>query len=72
MRYIILKEIIPSMKDTPDYNENMCFIGLNYSIENDELFVYDTLEEAEIKKQELLNDSRYEGRELKIKETTEF
>jgi len=72
MRYIILKEVIPSMKNTPDYNENMCFIGLNYSIENDELFVYDTLEEAEIKKQELLNDSRYEGRELKIKETTEF
>ena len=25
-----------------------------------------------IKKVELLNDSRYEGRELKIKETTEF
>ena len=72
MRYIILKEVIPSMKDTPDYNEDMCFITLNYSIENDELYVYDTLEEAESKRQELLNDSRYEGRELKIKETTEF
>jgi hypothetical protein len=72
MRYIILKEIIPSMKDTPNYNEDMCFITRNYSIENDELYVYDTLEEAETKRQELLNDSRYEGRELKIKETTEF
>ena len=72
MRYIILKEVIPSMKDTPDYNEDMCFITLNYSIQNDELYVYDTLEEAEAKRQELLNDSRYEGRELKIKETTEF
>jgi hypothetical protein len=72
MRYIILKEVIPSMKNTPDYNEEMCFITLNYSIEGDELYVYDTLEEAEAKRQELLNDSRYEGRDLKIKETTEF
>jgi hypothetical protein len=72
MRYIILKEILPSMKDTPDYNEDMCFITRNYGIENDELYVYDTLEEAEAKKQELSNDSRYEGRELKIKVTTEF
>ena len=30
MRYIILKEVIPSMKNTPDYNEDMCFITLNY------------------------------------------
>ena len=60
------------MKNTPDYNEEMCFITLNYSIENDELYVYDTLEEAETKRQELLNDIRYEGRDLKIKETTEF
>jgi hypothetical protein len=72
MRYIILKELIPSIKNTPDYNEDMCFITLNYTIEGDELYVYDTYEEAEVKRQELLNDSRYEGRELKIKETTEF
>jgi hypothetical protein len=72
MRYIILKELIPSMKNTSDYNEDMCFITLNYIIEGDELYVYDTYEEAEVKRQELLNDSRYEGRELKIKETTEF
>jgi hypothetical protein len=72
MRYIILKEVIPSMKNTLDYNEDMCFIGLNYSIEGDELHVYDTLEEAQFKLNELQTDVRYEGRELKIKETTEF
>lgn len=72
MRYIILKEVIPSMKNTPDYNEEMCFITLNYSIEGDELYVYDTLEEAQLKLNELQTDVRYEGRELKIKETTEF
>jgi hypothetical protein len=72
MRYIILKEVIPSMKNTLDYNEDMCFIGLNYSIEGDELYVYNTLEEAQLKLNELQTDVRYEGRELKIKETTEF
>ena len=72
MRYIILKELLPSLKDTLDYNENMNFITKCICIENDEMYVYDTIEEAETKRQELLNDSRYEGRELKIKETTEF
>ena len=72
MRYIILKELLPSLKGTPDYDENMNFITKCICIENDELYVYDTLAEAETKKVELLNDSRYEGRELKIKETTEF
>jgi hypothetical protein len=60
------------MKNTPDYNEDMCFITKNYSIEGDELYVYDTLEEAQLKLIELQTDVRYEGRELKIKETTEF
>jgi hypothetical protein len=72
MRYIILKELLPSLKGTPDYNESMNFITKCICIENDELYVYDTLEEAESKKVELLNDNRYQGRELKIKETTEF
>jgi hypothetical protein len=72
MRYIILKELLPSLKDTLNYDESMNFITKCICIENDELYVYDTIEEAEIKKVELLNDSRYEGRELKIKETTEF
>jgi hypothetical protein len=72
MKYIILKELLPSLKGTPNYDENMNFISKCFCIENDELFMFDTLEEAESKKSELLNDSRYEGRELKIKETTEF
>lgn len=72
MRYIILKELLPSLKGTPDYDESMNFITKSICIENDELYVYDTLEEAEAKKIELINDSRYQGRELKIKETTEF
>ena len=72
MRYIILKELLPSMKGTPNYDENMNFISKCICIENDELYVFDTLGEAELKKQELLNDIRYSGRELKIKETTEF
>ena len=72
MRYIILKELLPSLKGITDYDENMNFITKCICIENDELYVYDTLEEAETKKVELLNDIRYEGRELKIKETTDF
>ena len=72
MRYVILKELLPSLKGTPEYDENMNFIQKCSCIENDELFVYDTLEEAENKKLELLNDVRYLGRELKIRETTEF
>jgi len=72
MRYIILKELLPSLKNELDYDENMNFITKCLCIENDELYVYDTLEDAEIKKQELLLDDRYNGRELKIKETTEF
>jgi hypothetical protein len=72
MRYIILKELLPSLKGTPNYDESMNFIQKCSCIEGDEMFVYDTLEEAEIKKVELLNDSRYSGRELKIRETTDF
>lgn len=72
MRYIILKELLPSLKGTPDYDESVNFITRCFCIKNDELFVYDTLEEAEVKKIELLNDSRYTGRELKIKETNDF
>lgn len=72
MRYIILKELLPSLKGTSDYDESMNFISKCFCIENDELYVYDTLEEAETKKIELMSDIRYQGRELKIKETTEF
>jgi hypothetical protein len=72
MRYIILKELLPSLKGTPDYDESMNFIQKCSCIENDEMFVYDTLQEAEAKRTELLNDIRYQDRELKIKETNDF
>ena len=72
MRYIILKELLPSLKGTTDYDESMNFIQKCSCIENDEMFVYNTLDEAETKRAELLNDSRYQGRELKIRETNEF
>jgi len=72
MRYIILKELLPSLKDTPDYDESMNFIQKCSCIEGDEMFVYNTLEEAENKRLELLNDNRYTGRELKIRETNDF
>ena len=43
MRYIILKELLPSLKNEPDYDENMNFITKCLCIENDELYVYDTI-----------------------------
>lgn len=72
MRYLILKELLPSLKGTPEYDESMSFIQKCCCIENDEMFVYDTLEEAQNKRLELLTDARYIGRELKIIETNDF
>jgi len=68
MSYIILKELLPSMVGTEGYNEEMNFIEKCSCIDNDELFIFETLEEAETKKIELANDIRYVGRTLKIKE----
>jgi hypothetical protein len=68
MSYIILKELLPSMVGTEGYNEEMNFIEKCSCIDNDELFIFITLEEAEAKKIELANDIRYVGRTLKIKE----
>jgi hypothetical protein len=68
MSYIILKELLPSLFGTEGYDEEMNFIEKCTCIDNDELFIFDTLEEAEAKKIELANDIRYVGRTLKIKE----
>lgn len=68
MKYIILKELLPSMVGTEGYVEEMNFIEKCTCIDNDELFIFNTLEEAELKKIELANDQRYVGRTLKIKE----
>ena len=40
MRYIILKELLPSLKGTPNYDESMNFITKCICIENDEMFSY--------------------------------
>ena len=68
MGFIILKEFLPSLEGTPEYNENFAYIHRCSCIDNDETFLYDTLSEAENKKDELLNDVRYEGRRLIIKQ----
>jgi hypothetical protein len=46
----------------------MNYITKCVCIDNDELFIFNTLIEAENKKTELLNDERYNGRKLKITE----
>jgi hypothetical protein len=66
MSYVILKQLLPSLEGTQDYNEDMNYITKCVCIDNDELFIFNTLVEAENKKTELLNDERYNGRKLKI------
>lgn len=64
MKYIILKQLLPELLDTP---EELQYIEWCTCIEGDEKFIFDTLEEAENKKSQLLNDVRYVNRKLKIK-----
>lgn len=64
MSYTILKQLIPEMLDIP---EELQYIDWCTCIEGDEKFIFDTLEEAEIKKEEMLSDPRYVNRKLKIK-----
>ena len=64
MSYTILKQLLPEMLEIPD---ELQYIDWCTCIEGDEKFVFDTLEEAEIKKEEMLTDVRYSNRKLKIK-----
>ena len=68
MKYVILKELLPSLVGTEGYDEEMNFIEKCTCIDNDEIFIFDTIEEAETKIIDLANDERYIGRTLKIKE----
>jgi hypothetical protein len=68
MGFIILKELLPSLEGTAEYNEELAYIHKSSLIDNDETFLYDTLVEAENKRDELLSDVRYEGRRLIIKQ----
>jgi hypothetical protein len=63
--YVILKQLLPVLESTP---EELQYIDWCTCIDGDEKFEFETLEEAENKKLELLNDSRYTGRNLKIKQ----
>jgi hypothetical protein len=63
--FVILKQLLPVLDTTP---EDMQYIDWCTCIEGDEKFQFETLEEAENKKIELQLDSRYVGRNLKIKE----
>jgi hypothetical protein len=64
MKYIILKQLLPELIDAP---EDLQYIEWCTCIEGDEKFEFNTIEEAESKRTELLNDNRYLNRKLKIK-----
>jgi hypothetical protein len=66
MEYIILKQLLPAMEGTENYNEDFHYIDKCGCIDNDEIFSYPTQKEAEDKIEELKTDSRYTGRKLKI------
>ena len=53
MKYVILKELLPSLVGTEGYNEELNFIEKCTCIDNDESFIFNTLIEAEAKKSNL-------------------
>lgn len=63
--YVILKQLLPVLESTP---EDMQYIDWCTCIDGDEKFEFETLEEIQNKIIELQYDSRYVGRNLKIKE----
>ncbi len=63
--YVILKQLLPVMEDAP---EDMQYIDYNVEIPGDEIYQYESLAEATAKQEELSNDPRYAGRNLKIEE----
>ena len=65
MKYLILKQLLPELTDIP---EDLQYIEWCTCIEGDEKFEFNTLEEAEVKMEEIKIDNRYVGRKLKIKE----
>jgi hypothetical protein len=62
MSYIILKQLLPAI----DGDDNFNYIDKCTCIENDEIFSYNTLEEAQEALSQLTTDQRYVGRRLKI------
>ncbi len=64
MSFIILKQLLPEMEG----DDNFQYIDKCSCIENDEIFSYITLNEAEEKINQLKYDERYVGRKFKIVE----
>lgn len=64
MRYTILKQLLPELMDAP---EELQYIDWCTCIDGDENFIFDTLEDAENKRIQLMSDIRYINRKLKIK-----
>jgi hypothetical protein len=62
MSFIILKQLLPAIEG----DENFNYIDKCTCIDNDEIFSYNTIQEAEEKITQLINDSRYIGRKFKI------
>lgn len=62
MSFIILKQLLPEMEG----DDNFQYIDKCSCIENDEIFSYITLNEAEEKINQLKYDERYVGRKFKI------
>lgn len=62
--YVILKQLLPAIEG----HDDLQYINYNVEIPGDEIYEYGSLELAIAKKEELLNDPRYTGRNLKIEE----
>jgi hypothetical protein len=62
MSFVILKQLLPAIEG----DENFNYIDKCSCIDNDEIFLYNTVQEAEEKITQLINDSRYIGRKFKI------
>ncbi len=62
MGYVILKQLLPVIEGDDNFN----YIDKCSCIDNDEIFCYNTEEEALNKITELQTDERYVGRNFKI------
>lgn len=62
--YVILKQLLPVIEG----DVNFQYIDYCIEIPGDQIYKFDTIEQAEIKKIELQNNSAYAGRNLKIEE----
>lgn len=62
--YVILKQLLPVVQGPEEFE----YIDYCTDIPGDEVYKYESLTIANAKRIELVNDPRYAGRNLKIKE----